>query len=155
MSPASGRPLPMAISSGWTSHNPVPIKATTTNADSTCRKLARPAMRATAARNISTAPVGKAAARRPSGISSAGVVISICSVACSTAGPIIISTNRQTISAATISNHTRHLSDSRFTIAVKRMCSPRSSASTAPSIDNQMNKIEASSSDQIKGSCKA
>ncbi|MNV97711.1 hypothetical protein D3C71_1928690 [compost metagenome] len=40
-----------------------------------------------------------------------------------------------------------------LTSAVMRMCSPRRRATTAPSIDSQRKKIEASSSDQTSGAC--
>lgn len=56
---------------------------------------------------------------------------------------------------AKVSNSARVSGRSRATKAVMRMCSPRRSATTAPSIDSHRNRIEASSSDHTSGAWKA
>ncbi|MNN55807.1 hypothetical protein D3C81_1707010 [compost metagenome] len=82
---------------------------------------------------------------------SAGVVIDICSWECCMAGAMIITTNRHTTSADSVSQKPRQACGSLFTSADMRMCSPRSSASTAPNMAIQINSEDASSSDQISG----
>jgi hypothetical protein len=108
-------------------------------------------MRATAASSMSMAPTGSAAARTPSGMPRAGVVIAICSWEWTIAGVMIMATNSTTINADKVSLKPRQAGGSLFTSADMRMCSPRSSASTAPNIASQMNSEEASSSVHTKG----
>ena len=55
--------------------------------------------------------------------------------------------------SATASSIARRSGGANLTSVVIRMCSPRRSAITAPSIASQMNSICASSSDQISGLC--
>ncbi len=108
-------------------------------------------MRASAAISISAAPTGNAAQRQPSGNCNAGVLTGICRFMCSMAGVMISATKVQTVSALTASSQPRHFSGKRVTIAVSRICAPRCKASTAPSMASQLNRIDASSSDQISG----
>ena len=96
-------------------------------------------------------PTGSAAARHAFEISSAGVVMKRSSRR--TPAPARPPAPERRASAHTLiaSNNARFCDDSLDSTAVMRMCSPRRSAMTAPSIASQMNSIEASSSDQTSG----
>ena len=107
--------------------------------------------RAIAITIISSAPMPIAATRSASWISSAGVTIIHWSMPYSYAAGRIRSTNTMTISAPSVSTHARRSGESALTNVVRRMCSPRRSAITAPSIASQRNSTDASSSDHVSG----
>ncbi len=70
------------------------------------------------------------------------------------AGTKISSTKTITTSAPTAPNHSATTGGTQLTKVVRRMCSPRRSATTMPSIDSHRNRKVASSSDQISGESK-
>ena len=99
-------------------------------------------------------PTGIAAARHEFAISSAGVVMKASSCANSHGGPITSTRNASGAAIATHVEERAHAGDAMPTNAVMRMCSPRRSAITAPSIASHRNRIDASSSDQTSGVCR-
>ncbi len=101
--------------------------------------------------SIRPIPTGKAAARHAFDISSAGVVMKRSSAAYSHAGQATIARNASDAQTQIASNSRRRSGACLDTSAAIRMCSPRRSAITAPSIASQMKSMDASSSDQTSG----
>ena len=143
--------LPSVANTGRASHMPAITRPSTATAETTCRAFDRSASRTSAISIINTAPTPIAATRTESCSSSAGVVISHWFSMYSHDGERTSSTNTITISALTVSTHARHCGRSALTKVVSRMCSPRRSAITAPSMASHRNSTDASSSDQVSG----
>ena len=70
---------------------------------------------------------------------------------CSSAAGRNMTRKTMTSINASDSTHGRTVGDMRPTKVLSRMCSPRRSAITAPSIASHRNRIDASSSDQVSG----
>ncbi len=100
---------------------------------------------------ISANPTGSAAARKAFEISSAGVVITRSSAAYSNANGSTTTRNSKGAISASASSNARRDGPADVTKAVMRMWPPLRNATTAPSIASQMNRIDASSSDQTSG----
>ena len=67
---------------------------------------------------------------------------------------MMASTNTSTTMVARVSMKARSRGGARDTRKPSRMCSPRRSAMTAPSMASHRNRMEASSSDQVSGELK-
>ena len=104
---------------------------------------------------ISTKPTGRAAARQVLTMPSAGVITQDSSSAKTKAGPTMRTRKVSVAAIATRSSNARARGGIMPTRAVIRMCSPRRSATTEPSMASQTKRIEASSSDQTSGWCSA
>ena len=146
--------LPSPCRTGWSRTMTATRAATRAKAPSTSRHLATSASRSTAETIIRPMPTGSAAARHEFGISRAGVVMKLSSDANSNAGSTTMSRNARAATTATTSRNARTGGDTMPRSAVMRMCSPRWKASTDPSMASHRNRIEASSSDQTRGSRK-
>ncbi len=96
-------------------------------------------------------PTRIAATRSPSWMPSAGVVTLHCCCTCSSAGLTSMRVQAAETASPKASSHGRSGGGSMSTTAVSRMCSPRPSAITAPSMASQRNSADASSSDQTSG----
>ena len=124
---------------------------TRSTACSDCKRLAERNKRNTEKTPISAIPTGKAAARQKLDISSAGVVMAFSSIAYSHAGQATMARNARQAAMPTSSSSARRCGPALLTRAVMRICSPRRSAITEPSMASHKNRIEASSSDHSKG----
>ena len=100
---------------------------------------------------MSARPTGSAAAFHVLGTSRAGRVTNISSSAYSRLGWSMATRKMSGAATARVSSTARFGRGSAPTRAVMRMCSPRWSATTEPSMASQMNRTEASSSDQTMG----
>jgi hypothetical protein len=100
---------------------------------------------------MNAAPTGTAAARTVFGHDRAGVCTTHSSWAYSVIGPIRIASIRQGAAIASASAQACALGLQRETSAVVRMCVPRRSATAAPRLASQRNRIDASSSAQGMG----
>ncbi len=108
--------------------------------------------RMTATISMRPRPTGRAAARHALFSSSAGVWTKVSSLANSKAGSSSSATKIRPATRATVSRKARRRGPLMATKAVMRMCSARRKATTAPSMASHRNRIEASSSDQTRGS---
>src|SRR5664280_1308641 len=145
---------PSVDSAGPSSQNATTTTPTAPSATSASLPVVERSMRRIAKLAIRTMPTGSAAARQTFEISSAGVVMARSSAAYCHAGQITSARKARQAAIATASSTARGCGESRPTSAVMRMCSPRRSAVTAPSIASQRKRMDASSSDQTSGRCK-
>ena len=127
--------LPSPAKSGAASQNAATTSATPPRASASCPHVASRMRRSSATTSINAMPTGMAAARHPLLISSAGVTMKRSSAAYSTAGASTSAMNATDAAMAMTSSSARVAGAHPLTSAVMRMCSPRRSATTAPSID--------------------
>ena len=146
--------LPSAMSAGCREPEPRPTTPTTTAATSDGLGAAEPQQTQHASTSISAAPTGMPRRATMFGQPSAGVSMNALVARRSRSagqqdragtahGAGDAPARRRSACAARRA--------AAPTTAVSRMCSPRRSASTAPSMASQRNRIEASSSDQTSG----
>ncbi len=147
--------LPSVEKSGWASQNSPITAAAPASAASICGRVWVRARRSSATMAISPMPTGMAAARQALLSSSAGVTMKCSSCAYSMAGARISARKASEAASAAVSSCARRAGPTLLTKAVMRMCSPRRSATTAPSMDSHRNRMDASSSDQTSGLCRA
>ena len=103
---------------------------------------------------LARSPQVIAAARQALLISSAGVTMKFSSSAYSIACGMIMRRKAMEAVIAAASSSARICGETRETRPVMRICSPRRSATTAPSMESQRKRREASSSDQTSGAWK-